>query len=105
MLDMTQIIDTGNNICPSNPEDRKKLKAALTEITHCYQRMDDERSAVKDIVSSISENFGLQKKVITKLARTMYKRDYLSLQQENEDFEVLYENIVENGKSPRAATE
>lgn len=96
---MSNAIETAFNVCPSSPEDRKKLKAALTEMTYCHQRIDDEKSAMKDIADTIAEKFGLQKKVVNKLARTMYKRDYANLQQENEDFEVLYENIVEGGSS------
>jgi len=36
----------------------------------------------------------LPKKQINKLARTMYKRNYEDVQQENEDFETLYETLI-----------
>ena len=85
--------------CPSSPADRQKLKSALTEMTYCLQRIDDERSAMKDVAEATAEKFGLPKKMISKLARTMYKRDYETLSQENEDFELLYETLVEGQKA------
>jgi len=82
---------------PSTNEDRKKLKGMLTEMTHCLAAMDAQRDQKKDIATGIKEQFELAPKVINKLASTMYKSNYASLQQENEDFEDLYEILV-NGK-------
>ena len=79
---------------PSDPAERKQLKTALVEGTHVLQRIDSEKEALKDLVSTIADTFQLEKKVITKLIRTMYKRNYAHLQAENEDFELLYETLV-----------
>ena len=87
---------------PSNPADRQKLKQMLAEMTHCLQRADDEREAMKEIADEAYEQFGIPKKIVNKLARTMYKRNYADLQSENEDFEFLYETLVE-GKNTEAA--
>ena len=87
---------------PSNPADRQKMKTMLAEMTYCLQRADDEREAMKEIANEIQKQFGVPKKIVNKLARTMYKRNYADLQAENEDFELLYETLVE-GKSSEAA--
>lgn len=87
----------------SNPTDRAKLKTMLTEMTHCLARMDAEREAKKEIAAAVKENFELPPKLINKLASTMYKRNYADLQQENEDFEFLYETLVEGKKVDEAA--
>jgi len=83
---------------PSSVEDRKKLKMMISEMTHCMQRMDMEKESKKDIASEVKTQFELPTKMINKLASTMYKRNYEDLQSENEDFEIIYETIVE-GKS------
>jgi hypothetical protein len=98
-------IEASGVIIPSSPADRKKLKLALTEMTYALQRIDDEKSAMKDISEDTAEKFALPKKLINKLARTMYKRDYDSLTQENEDFELLYETLVEGNKLAAQALE
>ena len=87
---------------PSNPADRQKMKTMLAEMTHCLQRADDEKESMKEIADEVYKQFGIPKKIINKLARTMYKRNYADLQAENEDFELLYETLVE-GKSTEAA--
>lgn len=83
------------SIVPSSPSDRQKLKNLLVEVTNCLARIDGEKEAMKEIISTGEENFGVKKKIITKLARTMYKRNYSDLQAENDDFESLYEILVE----------
>lgn len=81
---------------PTNPKDLQALKAMISEMTHCYSRIDGEKEQCKEIADAAAEKFGLQKKMINKIARTMYKRNYQSLQQENEEFEQLYESIADS---------
>lgn len=79
---------------PSDPSERQKLKQMLSEMTHCLQRADAEREQMKEICDEAYTQFNIAKKTINKLARTMYKHSYADLQQENEDFEFLYEALV-----------
>ena len=88
------------NYIPSDPAERDKMKGMLTEITHRLRQIDDNREAMKEIADEVVKNYGLQKKIVTKLARTMYKHNYADLQSENEHFEVLYETLVEGKKTP-----
>jgi len=83
-------------IIPASIDDRKKMKAMLAEMTHCMQRADDEKESQKEIAAEIFRQFNIPKKTINKLAKTMWKRNYADLQAENEDFELLYETLVEN---------
>jgi len=78
-----------------NPDERKALKTMIVEMTHCLQRIDDEKEQMKDIAAAAEEKFEIKKKYINKMARTMYKHNYADLQQETEHFEYLYEAVVE----------
>jgi len=80
---------------PSSPTDRQKMKQMLAEMTHCLQRADDEKESMKEIADAVHNQFDVPKKIVNKLARTMYKHNYADLQAENEDFELLYETLVE----------
>ena len=91
-------------IIPSSPNDRLKLKQMLVEMTHCLQRADDEKESMKEISADASEHFNLPKKIINKLAKTMYKHNYADLQSENEDFELLYETLVEGKATLKAVS-
>lgn len=80
---------------PSGKEERRKLKTMIVEMTNVLSRIDSEREHYKEISSAANEEFEIEKKVINRLARTMYKNNYADLQAENEHFEFLYESLVE----------
>jgi uncharacterized protein (DUF2236 family) len=92
------VVDTDESTVPSSPTDRQKLKAMLVEMTKLMQQNDDNREALKDIASAAQDQFGIKKKLISKLAKTMYKHNYADIQAENEHFEFLYESLVEGKK-------
>jgi DNA-binding IclR family transcriptional regulator len=84
-----------NAVLLNDPNERKKLKTALATITHHFQAIDDQKEAIKETIEEVSSTSGLEKKTIRKLATTMYKHNYASLQEENRHFESLYEVVVE----------
>lgn len=79
--------------------ERAELKTLLVEMTKLFQMNDDNKEALKDIASAAEEKFGIKKKLVGKLARTMYKHNYADLQSENEHFSFLYESLIEGKKS------
>lgn len=83
----------------NNADEMKKFKTTLSTITHHFRQSDDAREAVKETIADLSANTGIDKKTIKKLANTMYKHNYASLQEENRHFETLYETLVEGRKS------
>ena len=88
---------------PSSPNDRQKLKLAIVEITNCLLRIDSEREAMKEIISEASSKYGVDKKMVRKIATTMYKHNYADVQAENEDFELMYETLIEGRKANEEA--
>lgn len=79
--------------------ERVELKTMLVEMTKILQVNDDNKEALKDIATTAEEKFGIKKKLIGKLAKTMYKHNYADLSAENEHFSYLYESLVEGKKS------
>ena len=94
---MTNAVD---NYVPSDPAERKKMRGMLEEMTHRLRQIDDNREAMKEIADECSKTYGIQKKHINRMARTMYKHNYADIQAENEHFELLYETLVEGKKTP-----
>jgi len=88
--------DKGKNIL-NDPEERKKFKSALAAITHELQMIDDRRESIKEQYGELSSMYGLDKKIIRKLATTMYKHNYTDVVDEMNHFQALYETLV-NGK-------
>lgn len=79
----------------ADPEIRKKFKSALAMVTQYFQQADDIKEGVKETIAALSDEYGLDKKTIRRLATTMYKHNYGSLQEENRHFEILYETVIE----------
>lgn len=90
-----QPIAEGRPSLPRSPSDRKKLKTLLSEATYCKQRIDDEKDNIKGIVERIFQEFEIPKKLGNKLVNVLYKQDYANRVAEEEDFQFLYEAIVE----------
>ena len=83
---------------PSGPSERIEFKTILVEMTKYLQQIDDIKEDLKAAAEASEEKFGIKKKLISKLARTMYKHNYADLQQENEHFSHLYETLIEGKK-------
>lgn len=79
----------------ADPDMRKKFKSQLATVTHYLQQIDDQKEGMKETIGDLSAEYGLDKKTVRKLAVTMYKHNYGSLQEENRHFETLYETIIE----------
>lgn len=83
-----------NNNVLANPEELKKFKQFLVTITHYMQIADDQKTAIAETVTEASTTFGIDKKIIRKLASTMFKHNYADIQEENSHFEILYESLI-----------
>jgi hypothetical protein len=78
-----------------DPDERKKLKTGLATITHQLQEMDNLKEGIQETIEDVAISSGLDKKIVRKMANTMYKHNYGSLVEENNHFCALYEMIVE----------
>lgn len=78
----------------SSPEDRKKFKGAIEEISNSMYRIAAEKDLIKETVNDLSDNFKIQKKIINKIAKTYHKQSFQVELQEQEDFESLYEEVT-----------
>ena len=80
---------------PTNEKDRDALKAAIAEITKSMLKMDNERTAMNDVIAAAASTYDIDKKQIRKIAKVMYQSNYSDIQEENEEFELLYETLIE----------
>jgi hypothetical protein len=79
----------------ADPEIRKKFKTALAIVTNYFDQIDKIKDGCRETIAALSQEYGLDKKTVRKIATVMYKHNYGSLQEENRHFEVLYETVVE----------
>lgn len=79
----------------TNASERAKLKALLSEVTHCYRRIDDERESIKVIIDDASGTYGIKKSHLSRLAKIMYKHNYPDVRAEQDHFDTLCEVLLE----------
>lgn len=79
----------------SNPQDKKKLHNALTEISDSLTRIASEKDLIKDIVNNVSEEFKLSKRIVNKMAKTFHKGNFDEESAQHEEFETLYLSLTQ----------
>ncbi len=79
----------------TNPDERKKLKAVIVEMTNCLEKIDQQREQLKVIAGVAEEEYKIKKKDLNKMARIMFKQNYSTFTAENEHFAHLYESVCE----------
>lgn len=84
---------TTNIILPSTDEDKKRIRGAMEEISNSYTRVEAERDFVKDAINSLSEDVGIPKNILRKMARIFHKQNMADVVSEVEDIEALMESI------------
>jgi uncharacterized protein (UPF0335 family) len=90
----TQDTDNGHTVMV-DPAKRQQFKAYLANMTHYMALQDQNKEAIKDIVDDAATVFSMDKKLIRRLANTLYKSNFADQQEENETFELLYEALQE----------
>jgi Zn-dependent M32 family carboxypeptidase len=78
----------------SSPEDRKKIKDAVQEISNSMLRMEAERDLIKEIVKEVSDNHQIPRKIVAKIAKTFHKQNLTQEIADHEDFVEVYETVT-----------
>lgn len=78
----------------SSPEDKKKLRGAIQEISNSMTRMEAERDLIKEIIKEQSDQFQIPKKILAKIAKTYHKQNLTQEVEDHEDFVELYEEVT-----------
>jgi hypothetical protein len=77
----------------TNPDELKKFKQMIVTVTHYLQQMEDSREAISETIAEAATVFSVDKKIVRKIANSMFKGNYADLQEEQEHFELMYEAL------------
>jgi len=81
----------------SNPADKNVIKNALREISGSLTRIEAERDLIKETIANVAEKYEIPKKTFRRMAKVYHKQNYTQEQEEHQEFELLYENILTTG--------
>jgi Zn-dependent M32 family carboxypeptidase len=80
----------------SSPEDRKKIKEAVQEISNSLTRIEAERDMIREIVKEVSDTHQIPRKIIAKISKTFHKQNLAQEVSDHEDFVDLYDTVTKN---------
>jgi hypothetical protein len=83
----------------SSPEDRKKIFAAIREVSNSMVRIEAERDLIKDIVKDVADNYLLSRKTVNKMSKVYHKQNLSQTVAEHEEFVETYEEITSANSS------
>ena len=81
-------------IIPSSPEDKKRIKDCLIEISNAKTLMEAQRDFIKEAMASCIEDVEIDKKHLRKMADIYHKQNLLEVVGLVEDVEALYEGVM-----------
>jgi hypothetical protein len=71
------------------------LKKGIKELSDVFDMQAAQRETAKEILDHLHDELKIPKKLIRKIAKTYYKRDYSQVVFEQEEFSLLFEGVVE----------
>lgn len=71
-----------------------KLLGYLKDFSTSLTRVEAERDLQKNLKNDVCEEFNLNKKVFTKLAKTYHKQNFADEVASHQEFENLYEEVT-----------
>ena len=81
-------------IIPSAEADRQKIKEAMTEISNSMTRIDAEKDFQKNAIEDLSDEVGIDKKYLRRLANTYHRQNLVEVTTEADDLQSLYESCL-----------
>lgn len=75
-------------------QDKQKLKAAIDSLNDSMTRAAAERDHQKTVINDASEQLGLDKKLIRRMAKAYFKANFNEEVEENKNFEEMYSVVV-----------
>jgi hypothetical protein len=81
-------------VMPSSPDDRKKIMAAMNEISASMTRIEGEKSYIKETISDLEEKYQIPKKMLNRFAKAHHKANYHEVIGADEEFQTMCETLV-----------
>lgn len=74
--------------------DKEKLKKQIQELSNSMTRIDGEREYIRESVKAASEEHGINKKVLRKMATAYHKQNFMEEVANQEEFENVYKDVI-----------
>lgn len=84
------------NMSSLTDSEKKKVKKAIMELNDSMTRVAAERELQKEIITTLFDELGVDKKLIRRMAKAYFKSNFSEELEGNKSFEESYSLIVNN---------
>ena len=84
------------SITSLSEDQKRRLKGVIVEVSNSLTRQDSEKDYQKEALSDIATEFSIDKKIVTKMAKTFYKDSFDQDVESFEAFEQWYDGLLAN---------
>ena len=77
-----------------SPEQRANIKEVFKDIDHLLTQIEIARGSIKEHIKALSAEYNIPKRTLNKMAKVYHAQSFHETQQEHEEFEDLYESVV-----------
>ena len=93
---MTQIVNTNETISIDqlSAEAKAQVKAAVLTIADSMTRVEAERDVMKTTVDDLSDELGIDKRLVRKIAKVYFKNNYAAEKESFASFEEFYDGVM-----------
>lgn len=74
--------------------EKLKLKQVMIELSNAMTRIAAERDFIKEAITSASDTYSINKKVLRRMARVYHKNNYSEELSSMEEFTTMYDDII-----------
>lgn len=82
-----------NNLINS-PEAKKRFNSKLAEISGSMTRIEGERDFIKTVTSDLAEEFQIDKKIVSRIAKTYHKQSFRDSVAADDEFTTIYQTVT-----------
>ena len=81
-------------VVPNDPKVKEKIRKVIGDVVSVMQQIADKRSYITDALKDLKEEHQLHPSIARKMAKTAFKGNYDAVVDEDDAFQIYYENIV-----------
>jgi cyanate lyase len=74
--------------------DKKRLKKVIQDLNDSMTRVSSEKEYQKEAIASVSEDLGLNKKLVGRMAKVYFKSNFKDEIETQKEFEEFYEMVI-----------
>lgn len=85
------------SIIPTNPVDIEKIGKVLEACAQDMQIIEDRKATIRESIKELSEEHTITIAHLNKMLKTVFKQNYLEVATTDNEFQLLYETVLDSG--------